>query len=94
MTTEGESEPEMQVAQVTTSGGGGSMDISQLLEALLGETRLSDFGEEQRKDQNLLRVIQYLEDGLQLSSDCYSWTPQSRGYHQPEQTEVLEPLPS
>ena len=64
---EGGSEPEIQVAQVSTSRDGGHTEISQLLEALPLETDSRDFGEEQRKDQDLLKVIR---DGQLPEDSC------------------------
>ena len=66
--TTGESDG--QVAQIDTSGGSSSLDISQLLEALPIETTLSDFGQEQRKVRNLLKAICYLEGGLLPEDSC------------------------
>ena len=59
VTTQGEEEPETQVSQASCYA-----DISQLLEAPPLETGSGDFSGEQRKDQTLLGMIRYLEDGL------------------------------
>lgn len=68
----GESELNGQVAQIDTSGSGSNLDIAQLLEALPIETSQSDFdfALEQRKDQNLLKMVRYLEDGLLPEDSC------------------------
>ena len=65
---ERDGEPEVQVAQVSMTVDDREMDISQLLEALPMESKLSDFQDKQRKDPNLLGLTRYLEDG-QLPED-------------------------
>ena len=64
VTMEGEKKPETQVSQVCMSHSSSCFaDISQLLEAPPLETDSEDFSGEQRKDQTLLRIIHYLDDG-------------------------------